>query len=306
MSASNNQSVLRRTFKNWLSGTMAGVAVTLSGHPFDTLKVRLQTQPVHNPVYKGLLDCFLKTLKWEGIGGLYKGIGSPLVGQMFFRAVLFTSYHQITVLIAGPNRINKRLNHFEYFIAGGATGFVASLAESPIDLFKTKMQIQIIQAKSTGAPMLYRNVFNAGYLITKTYGIRGFYQGLQATWCRNVPAFGVFFGFYEIIRRSFIPEGGTLDDAPMYAMFLAGGIGGFLYWFLTYPTDVLKSSLQSDNSDPTKRRFRGYIDCAKYLYKKEGGIPRFFRGFTPCLMRSVPANAIQFSTFELCKRYLPF
>jgi len=60
--------------------------------------------------------------------------------------------------------------------------------------FKTKMQIQIIQAKSTGAPMLYRNVFNAGYLITKTYGIRGFYQGLQATWCRNVPAFGVFFG----------------------------------------------------------------------------------------------------------------
>lgn len=118
--------------------------------------------------------------------------------------------------------------------------------------------------------------------------------------------FIIFAGFYEMIHGSFIPEGGTLDDAPMYAMFLAGGIGGFLYWFLTYPTDVLKSSLQSDNSDPTKRKFRGYIDCAKYLYKNEGGIPRFFRGFTPCLMRSVPANAIQFSTFELCKRYLPF
>lgn len=52
-----------------------GIAVCLVGHPFDTLKVRLQTQPVHNPVYKGLADCFMKTLKWEGIGGLYKGVG---------------------------------------------------------------------------------------------------------------------------------------------------------------------------------------------------------------------------------------
>ena len=47
----------------------------LVGHPFDTLKVRLQTQPVHNPVYNGLWDCFVKTMKWEGLGGLYKGVG---------------------------------------------------------------------------------------------------------------------------------------------------------------------------------------------------------------------------------------
>ena len=52
-----------------------GIAGCLVGHPFDTLKVRLQTQSVHNPVYNGLLDCILKTLKWEGIGGFYKGVG---------------------------------------------------------------------------------------------------------------------------------------------------------------------------------------------------------------------------------------
>jgi len=31
-----------------------------------------------------------KHCRWEGIGGLYKGVASPLVGQMFFRACLFT------------------------------------------------------------------------------------------------------------------------------------------------------------------------------------------------------------------------
>lgn len=75
MGSVSDASVFRRTLKNSASGTVAGIAVCLVGHPFDTLKVRLQTQPVNNPVYKGLLDCFLKTLKWEGIGGLYKGVG---------------------------------------------------------------------------------------------------------------------------------------------------------------------------------------------------------------------------------------
>lgn len=69
------ESFVKRTAKNSLSGTIAGIAVCLVGHPFDTLKVRLQTQPVHQPVYNGLLDCFVKTLRWEGIGGLYKGVG---------------------------------------------------------------------------------------------------------------------------------------------------------------------------------------------------------------------------------------
>ena len=28
-----------------------GISVTLVGHPFDTLKVRLQTQPMDKPIY---------------------------------------------------------------------------------------------------------------------------------------------------------------------------------------------------------------------------------------------------------------
>ena len=72
---SSDHSFFRRTVKNLVSGTVSGIGVCLVGHPFDTLKVRLQTQPVDRPVYKGLLDCFVKTMKWEGIGGLYKGVG---------------------------------------------------------------------------------------------------------------------------------------------------------------------------------------------------------------------------------------
>ena len=50
--------------------------------PFDTVKVRLQTQPSVNPVYAGVMDCIRKTLQWEGPKGFYKGVASPLAGQV--------------------------------------------------------------------------------------------------------------------------------------------------------------------------------------------------------------------------------
>lgn len=34
-----------------------GVAVTLTGHPFDTLKVRLQSQSSSNPIYSASTSC---------------------------------------------------------------------------------------------------------------------------------------------------------------------------------------------------------------------------------------------------------
>jgi len=58
------------------------------------------------------------------------------------------------------------------------------------------MQIQIIRAK-TGEPVMYRNVFHAAYVIVKTHGIRGAYQGLPATWLRNIPANSAFFGEFN-------------------------------------------------------------------------------------------------------------
>lgn len=41
-------------------------------YPFDTVKVRLQTQSVENPLFKGPMDCLKATMKDEGFKGLFK------------------------------------------------------------------------------------------------------------------------------------------------------------------------------------------------------------------------------------------
>lgn len=43
------------------------------GQPFDTVKVRLQTQSAGNKLYNGVLDCIRKTWVNEGPTAFYKG-----------------------------------------------------------------------------------------------------------------------------------------------------------------------------------------------------------------------------------------
>ncbi|XP_006766694.2 PREDICTED: mitochondrial basic amino acids transporter [Myotis davidii] len=65
------------------------VAGVLVGHPFDTVKVRLQVQSLEKPQYRGTLHCFQSIIKQESVLGLYKGLGSPLMGLTFINALVF-------------------------------------------------------------------------------------------------------------------------------------------------------------------------------------------------------------------------
>jgi len=68
-------------YKGFVAGVFSGIAKLTVGHPFDTIKVRLQTSDKSR--FRGPLDCLLRTVRNEGIRGLYKGATPPLVGWMF-------------------------------------------------------------------------------------------------------------------------------------------------------------------------------------------------------------------------------
>lgn len=96
--------------------------------------------------YKSTLDCFKKTLKWEGVKGFYSGIWSPLAGQMFFRATSFATFHNTALLLqrmsgnipSGFGSLNE-LETVAYvdnvrtantlLVAGAVTGFAISFVE---------------------------------------------------------------------------------------------------------------------------------------------------------------------------------
>ena len=146
------------------------------GHPFDTLKVRLQTQDMARPMYSGMVDCARKTIQGEGFGGLYKGVTSPLLGQMMFRASMFSTFAAAKRGLADGGDVSN-LTLRDFYVAGAITGFAAAFTESPIDFFKSQIQVQVLKSKDPNYKPAFTGVAGVVQHSVRTNGVRGPYQG---------------------------------------------------------------------------------------------------------------------------------
>ena len=64
--------------------------------------------------------------------------------------------------------------------------------QTPIDLVKTKLQIQIFSSHSGGKPA-YSSVMECLLYILRRHGWRALWQGWSGTLLRNIPANALFF-----------------------------------------------------------------------------------------------------------------
>jgi len=111
-------------------------------------------------------------------------------------------------------------------------------------------------------------------------------------------------GVYELLRDIQTAPGASVNDLSLSRQFMCGGSAGVTYWSLSYPIDVIKSSLQSDELERSRRKYHGIVDCARKLYRDEGGWRRFYRGFSPCMLRAIPANATMLIVLENTRQLL--
>lgn len=93
------------------------------------------------------------------------------------------------------------------------------------------------------------------------------------------------------------------EQLPAWKILLAGGAGGLGYWALTYPADVIKSTMQADTPVRDQRKYKTIMSTAKQIWQ-QNGVGGFFKGFTPCITRAFPANAVTFLLYEWSKRIL--
>lgn len=126
--------------KDLFSGTVGGAAQLICGHPFDTIKVKLQSQPAplpgQPPKYAGAMDAVKQTIAAEGPRGLYKGMGAPLATVAAFNALLFTVRGQMEALLrsqpGAPLTVNQQI------ICGAGAGVAVSFLACPTELIKCR------------------------------------------------------------------------------------------------------------------------------------------------------------------------
>ncbi|KAH9088266.1 hypothetical protein LEN26_019577 [Aphanomyces euteiches] len=296
--------------RDFIAGSCAGVSSTVVGHPFDTVKVRLQMNSTA-AAFKGPLDCVMQTVRKEGFLGLYKGMMSPMTTVPLVNAIVFSAYeHAKTfLLVRRLNDASGVLTNNEAMIAGAWAGFINSFVVTPVELVKCHLQAQGEAIHSAKNEIKFNGTLDCVRKIIQIDGVRGLWRGHAATMVREVPSYVGQFGTYELLQRVFSAhfdegENGTVSTTTTL---LAGGFAGCVCWTVSYPQDVIKSRLQlqplgQPSIFPPSKFIPdgGFIACARMIVR-ELGWRGLWRGYTPCILRAFPSNAAGFATYEMVK-----
>ncbi|XP_023532986.1 mitochondrial carnitine/acylcarnitine carrier-like protein [Cucurbita pepo subsp. pepo] len=290
--------------KDLAAGTAGGAAQLICGHPFDTIKVKLQSQPAplpgQVPKFSGAMDAVRQTLASEGPRGLYKGMGAPLATVAALNAVLFSVRGQIESFFRPYPGASLQVH--QQVICGAGAGTAVSLLACPTELIKCRLQAQsaLATSSSVGVAVKYGGPVDVAKHVLQSSGVKGLFKGLIPTLAREVPGNAVAFGTYELLKQQFA-GGRDTSNLGRGSLIVAGGVAGAAFWLAVYPTDVIKSVIQVD--DYKNPRFSGSIDAFRKIMASEG-VKGLYKGFGPAIVRSVPANAACFLVYEITRSSL--
>ncbi|KLJ08803.1 solute carrier family 25, member 46 [Blastomyces silverae] len=288
--------------KSFVAGGAGGLCAVVVGHPFDLVKVRLQT--AEKGVYSGAIDVVKRTIAREGLTrGLYAGVSAPLVGVTPMFAVSFWGYDVGKTLVRNFSTVPVHNGTPQFSIAQiSAAGFFSAipmtLITAPFERVKVLLQIQGQNPPPPGQKPKYSGGVDVVRQLYKEGGIRSVFRGSAMTLARDGPGSAAYFAAYEYIKRSLTPkdaDGNVTGELSLTAVVAAGGAAGIAMWIPVFPIDTIKSRLQSAEGRPT---ISGTI---RGVYAS-GGIKAFFPGFGPALARAVPANAATFLGVELAHK----
>ncbi|GMR39999.1 hypothetical protein PMAYCL1PPCAC_10194, partial [Pristionchus mayeri] len=286
-------------FLNFMAGGVGGMCTVIVGHPFDTVKLRLQTMPKpapgQKPLFMGALDCCKRTIAKEGVFALYKGMAAPLVGvtplfAVFFGGCAIGKYIQ-------QKSPDQEMSILQNANSGAIAGLMMTSIMVPGERIKCLLQVQSAGHAPTGVH--YDGPMDVVKKLYKQGGIASIYRGTAATLLRDIPASAAYYSVYEYLKKKFVGEGSHGKLSPG-ATLMAGGLAGIANWSVCIPADVLKSRLQTA---PEGKYPGGIREVLKEVLREEG--PKgLFKGITPVMLRAFPASAACFFGLELSLHYL--
>ena len=274
------------------------MCTVIVGHPFDLIKVKIQTGSAQSSVLSMLKETFVK----DGVRGLYRGVSAPMVAISPMFAVSFWGYDMGKRFVQSTDKSYKERDGGSYpftikqlVLAGGISALPATLIMAPSERLKCLLQIH---------PTKYNGLFDVAQKVYAEGGVRSVFRGTGATLVRDIPGSMAWFGTYELVKKWLMkvqnidPESGALSP---FAIVFAGGFAGMACWGVSIPADVLKSRYQT----APEGTYNGIVDVYKHLMKTEGP-GALFKGMRPAMIRAFPANAACFFGMEVSKKAFAF
>ena len=255
------------------TGILFGLTNVVVGHPFDTIKTKMQAQKGFENM--SMYKSFSSVLQKEGIKGLYRGAIPPLWGSGIYRSIQFSAFEATYTFL--DNRFGKThiplTNGLEIrVICGGMmAGTMRAVIETPLEYAKIKRQ--------TG----------------ETWKLKDTFTGLRVTWLRASFLLPSYFIFLDSFRRHF--DG--LFRSNFTGPFLASGCASVMAWWLVWPLELIKCQIQAGYLE---EKHMSTYQRIKFIYCECGGIFGLYRGIAPGTLRSFLANGSAMVVMQSAQR----
>ncbi|KAG8698901.1 hypothetical protein FRC09_006946, partial [Ceratobasidium sp. 395] len=176
-----------------------------------------------------------------------------------------------------------------FFLAGALCCTITHGAMTPIDVVKTRIQIDPALAKDS--------LLSGGRKIIMAEGPKGLLTGFGPTAVGYLVQGGAKFAGYEFWKRKFVQLAGSQEEAVKHrtAIYLVGAsVAEFFADILLTPLEATRIRLVSD------RTYASGLVSGFARMAREGGVQELYAGFLPILCKQIPYAIGQFTVNEWC------
>jgi len=174
--------------KNIASGGAAGAMSLCFVYSLDYARTKLandlKSAKGGERQYNGLIDVYSKTLKSDGIQGLYRGFVISCVGIIAYRGCYFGFYDTLKPMLLGDDA-----SLGASFMLGYGVTVVSGIISYPVDTIRRRMMM------TSGQAVKYKGSMDCAVQVLKTEGFSSLFKGAGANVLRGVAGAGVLAGF---------------------------------------------------------------------------------------------------------------
>jgi solute carrier family 25 (adenine nucleotide translocator) protein 4/5/6/31 len=181
---------------NLASGGAAGATSLCFVYPLDFARTRLAADVGKGAAereFKGLVDCISKTVKSDGVVGLYRGFGVSVQGIIIYRAAYFGFFDTAKGMLPDPKNTPFLIS---WAIAQFVTTF-AGIMSYPFDTVRRRM---MMQSGRKLADQQYKGTLDCWAKIAKVEGPSAFFKGAFSNVLRGTGG-ALVLVFYDELKR---------------------------------------------------------------------------------------------------------
>ncbi|KAK7317311.1 hypothetical protein RJT34_01424 [Clitoria ternatea] len=274
-----------------MGGVSAAVSKTAAA-PIERIKLLIQNQDemiksgrLSEP-YKGIGDCFKRTMQDEGVVALWRGNTANVIRYFPTQALNFAFKDYFKRLF---NFKKEKDGYWKWFAgnlgSGGAAGASSLLFVYSLDYARTRLANDAKAAKK-GGERQFNGLVDVYKKTLASDGVAGLYRGFNISCVGIIVYRGLYFGMYDSLKPVLLV--GSLQDS-FFASFALGWLITNGAGLASYPIDTVRRRMMMTSGEAVK--YKSSMDAFTQILKNEGA-KSLFKGAGANILRAVAGAGV--------------